>query len=111
MIDTSKPKPFAKKILEYFKLDHYFLFIGDATLDGNRSTKTDVIRYVLESNQIKDLSRVRMIGDRKHDIEGARNSGISSIGVLYGYGDKAELESAGADYIVADIKELTRLLS
>lgn len=111
MIATSKPEPFAKQILEHFKLDHYFSFIGGATLDGTRSTKTDVIKYVLESNQITDLSSVIMIGDRKHDIIGARNNGIASIGVLYGYGNKAELENAGADYIVADINELTRLLS
>lgn len=111
MIATSKPEPFAKKILEYFKLDHYFSFVGGATLDSSRSTKTDVIRYVLESNQIKDLSRVIMIGDRKHDIEGAKNNGIASIGVLYGYGNKAELQKAKADYIVTDINELTRLLS
>jgi len=111
MIATSKPEPFAKQILEHFKLDHYFSFIGGATLDGTRSTKTDVIKYVLESNQITDLSSVIMVGDRKHDIIGARNNGIASIGVLYGYGNKAELENAGADYIVADINELTRLLS
>jgi len=111
MIATSKPETFAKQILEHFKLDHYFSFIGGATLDGIRSTKTDVIKYVLESNQITDLSGAIMIGDRKHDIIGAKNNGISSIGVLYGYGDKAELEKAEADYIVADIKELTSMLS
>lgn len=110
MLATSKPEPFAKQILEHFKLDHYFSFIGGATLDGTRSTKTDVIRYVLETNHITDLSDTIMIGDRKHDIEGAKNNGIASIGVLYGYGDKAELEKAGADYIVADINELTTII-
>lgn len=110
MLATSKPEPFAKRILEHFKLDHYFSFVGGATLDGTRSTKTDVIRYVLKTNQITDLSRVIMIGDRKHDIIGAKNNGITSIGVLYGYGDKTELQRAGADYIVADINELTTII-
>lgn len=110
MLATSKPEPFAKLILEHFKLEHYFSFVGGATLDGTRSTKTDVIKYVLKTNQITDSSRVIMIGDRKHDIIGAKNNGITSIGVLYGYGDKAELENAGADFIAADINELTTIL-
>jgi len=110
MIATSKPETFAKQILEHFKLDHYFSFVGGATLDGSRSTKTDVIRYVLESKQITDLSAAIMIGDRKHDIEGAKNNGISSIGVLYGYGDKAELEKAEADFIVESIDGLKSIL-
>ncbi len=111
MLATSKPEPFAKKILEHFKLDHYFSFVGGATLDGTRSTKTEVIKHVIESNHITELAQVIMIGDRKHDIEGARNNGIVSIGVLYGYGDKAELKSAGADFIVENITKLNLLLS
>lgn len=111
LLATSKPEPFAKQILEHFNLTHYFSFIGGATLDGKRSTKTDVIRYVLKTNQITEPTRAVMIGDRKHDIEGARNNGITSIGVLYGYGSEAELRKAGADYLAANIQELTRLLS
>jgi Predicted phosphatases len=111
MLATSKPEPFAKKILEHFKLDHYFSFVGGATLDDTRSTKTDVIKHVIESNHITELAQVIMIGDRKHDIEGAKNNDIASIGVLYGYGDKAELINAGADFIVEDITKLNLLLS
>ena len=80
------------------------------SLDGSRSTKTDVIKYVLSTNKITDLSRVIMIGDRKHDIEGAKNNGISSVGVLYGYGSRTELEHAGADFIVEDVDGLKSLL-
>lgn len=110
MLATSKPEPFAKRILDHFKLTHYFTFIGGSTLDGSRSTKTDVIKYVLSTNKVTDLSRVIMIGDRKHDIEGAKNNGISSVGVLYGYGSRTELEHAGADFIVEDVKGLKSLL-
>ena len=64
----------------------------------------------MQSNNLTDLSSVVMIGDRKHDIIGAKENQLDSIGVLYGYGDRAELSAAGADYIVTDIAELRRQL-
>ena len=110
LLATSKPEPFAKQILSYFGLDSYFTFIGGSTMDGSRSSKTDVISYVLSANHVDDLSAVVMIGDRKHDIIGAENNGIDSIGVLYGFGDEAELRKAGATYIAANLRELSTLL-
>ncbi len=110
LLATSKPEPFAKQILSYFGLDSYFTFIGGSTMDGSRSTKTDVISYVLSANHVDDLSAVVMIGDRRHDIIGAENNGIDSIGVLYGFGDEAELRKAGATYIAANLRELSTLL-
>ena len=110
LLATSKPEPFAKQILSYFGLDSYFTFIGGSTMDGSRSTKTDVISYVLSANHVDDLSAVVMIGDRKHDIIGAENNGIDSIGVLYGFGDEAELRKAGATYIAANLRELSTML-
>lgn len=110
MMATSKPDVLAKRILEHFHLDNYFLFVGGSGMDGSRYTKADVIEYVLNENGITDLSEVVMIGDRKHDIIGAKTVGIDSIGVLYGYGDREELTAAGADYIVEDIGGLGRLL-
>ena len=77
-------------------------------LDGGRNTKAEVIAYALECCEIKDRSRVLMIGDRKHDVEGAREEGISSLGVLYGFGDREELEAAGADYIVGLPEEILK---
>ena len=73
-------------------------------------TKGDVIRHVLESNNLTDHPSVVMIGDRKHDIIGAKENRLDSIGVLYGYGDREELSQAGADYIVEDIAGLRNLL-
>ena len=109
MLATSKPEIFARQILDYFNLSHYFSFIGGATLDGKRSTKTDVIRYVLKSNKIDNPSDVIMIGDRKHDIEGAQANNIQSIGVLYGYGSEKELYEAGANIIVASVTHLQNI--
>ena len=57
-----------------------------------------------------DKSTVLMIGDREHDIIGAKKNGIDSLGVLYGYGSREELEAAGADYIAATVEELTESL-
>lgn len=65
---------------------------------------------MLENNNIRNLSKVVMVGDRKHDIIGARNTGIDCIGVLYGYGDREELTQAGAKRIVASVEELKQAL-
>lgn len=110
ILATSKPEVFAKRILDYFELSSYFSFVAGSGLDGSLHTKTDVINHILRSNDIKDLSTVVMIGDRKHDIIGANNVGIDSVGVLYGFGDYKELSEAGATYIVKDIAELRNLL-
>lgn len=110
ILATSKPEIFARRILDYFELSSYFSFVAGSGLDGSLHTKTDVINYILQSNNITDLSSVVMIGDRKHDIIGAKNVGIDSIGVLYGFGDYEELAQAGATYIVKDMAELRNLL-
>ena len=105
-VATSKPELFSKQILEHFRLAEYFDFIGGANMDETRVRKGDVIRYVLEENQITELDKVVMIGDREHDIIGAKENSLESIGVLYGYGDREELSAAGADVIVETIREL-----
>ena len=69
-------------------------------MDESRNKKADVIRYALESCHIGDKSSAIMIGDRENDISGAKENGLDSLGVLYGYGSREELESAGATYIV-----------
>ena len=81
MVATSKPEVFARKILDHFQLAAYFSFVGGATLDGVRSTKEEVINYVLKTNEVVSLSEVIMVGDRKFDILGAKHAGVSSVGV------------------------------
>lgn len=109
-VATSKPELFAKKILEHFQMAEYFTFIGGASMDETRVKKGDVIGYVLEENQITDLSQVVMVGDREHDVIGAKEAGIESVGVLYGYGSREELEEAGANEIVSTVEALRNLL-
>lgn len=110
LLATSKPEVFAKKIMEHFGLDGYFDNITGAELDGSRVEKADVIRCALSRANITDCSSVVMVGDRKFDIEGAHEVGIDAIGVLYGYGSRQELETAGAAAIVETVEELRRYL-
>lgn len=109
-VASSKPEVFVRKILEHFRLDSYFTFMGGADLEEIRVKKADVIRYVLMENNITDLNRAVMIGDRKHDVLGAREIGIACIGVLYGYGGMQELKDAGADAIAESIFDLQNFL-
>lgn len=110
MTATSKPEVAARRIADHFNLTRFFTFIGGATLDDSRVHKGDVIRYVLETNHIGDLSAVMMVGDRENDIRGARQNGLESIGVLYGYGDRRELEAAGADHIAECAEDIAKYL-
>ena len=109
IVATSKPAVFAKQILEHFGLSDYFSFVGGSELDGTRKRKAEVIGYILETCEIKPQDAI-MIGDRKHDIEGAKLCGLESVGVLYGYGSEEELSKAGADHIIKDVKLLEEYL-
>lgn len=110
IVATSKPEVFAKQILEHFGVDQYFTYIAGSNLDGTRVNKDEVIRYALESCKITDLSNAIMIGDREHDIIGAKKVGIDSMGVLFGYGSRKELEKAGAKFIAATVEEIGQVL-
>lgn len=106
VLATSKPQEFAEIILKHFQIDRYFDVVAGATMDGTRSKKTDVILYALAACGVEDKSQVVMVGDREHDIIGAKNAGLDSIGVLCGYGDREELETAGATHVVEKIEDV-----
>lgn len=99
ILATSKPQEFAEKILDTFDLTQFFDYIAGATFDASRSTKAAVIRYALEQAGITDVSTTVMVGDREHDVLGARENGLGCIGVLFGYGSREELERAGARHL------------
>lgn len=109
-VATSKPTVFAERIIDYFTLNQYFELIFGSHLDGGRTKKSEVIEAVLKALEIRNLKEVVMIGDRKHDIIGAKQVRIDSIGVEYGYGSYEELNNAGADFVVGDVSELRKLL-
>ena len=107
---TSKPTFFAEKILNYFKLDHFFTTIAGSNLDGTRVEKQEVIAHVLNENNKIQIEETVMVGDRKHDIYGAKAWKLDSIGVTYGYGSFSELQEAGSTIIVNSITELMKNL-
>ena len=111
---TSKPEIFAAQILEHFDLAKYFTAICGATLDETRNKKSAVIRYALETLGVPKNeygNRVLMIGDRLHDVEGAREHGIPTLGVLWGYGSREELTEAGADRIAEKMNDLADIVN
>ena len=106
-VATSKVDYAAVNILQHFSLDHFFDVIAGSDETGElRGTKALVIEHALAELRMCDGSSIVMIGDREHDILGAKEHGLPGIGVLYGYGDLAELESAGAVAIVSDVADL-----
>ncbi len=107
-VATSKPSVFARRIVEHFNLDGYFLEVFGSELDGTRSHKAELLRFALNETSTKE--RAVMIGDREHDILGAKENQMKSIGVTYGYGSLLELTSAGADLIVRSPDELLAVL-
>ncbi len=108
---TSKPEYSATRILQHFELDQYFEFIGAAALDGTRDSKSLVIKHTLENTNTSPTSHnMIMIGDRRHDVHGAREHGIDTIGVLWGYGDAIELEDAGVTDLATNTENLKNLL-
>ncbi len=108
IIATSKPEEYTIKILKHFDLYKYFDFIAGATMDGSRGEKADVIRYALEISGIENKSEAIMIGDRNYDILGAKENGLDSIGVLFGFGDYEELTKAGANYIAESVEDIAK---
>lgn len=110
ILATSKPEIFAHEILKHFGIFTYFDFAAGATLDSTRSRKADVIAYALDSMGITDKSLCLMVGDRAQDINGARENGIDSLGVLFGYGDRAELENANATYIAESVSDILKFI-
>lgn len=110
ILATSKPEVFAKRILKHFELSQYFFTVTGSLLDNTRTDKHEVIESALLAAGISDRLHTVMVGDRMHDIIGAKKSFLPSVGVTYGYGSRAELDKAGADIIVESVSELTALL-
>ena len=108
-IGSSKPEKYIRQILENEKLADLFEYISGATLDGSIETKEQVLTQLFE-NATLDKSTAVMIGDRYHDIEGARAVGLPCIAVLYGFGGKEEFLAHGADYIVAGAEEILKII-
>ena len=108
-IATSKPEKFAVQIAKHFDFYRFFKAVRGIPLDREGMTKGEVIAGVIREFSL-DRAQTVMVGDRSYDIMGAAENGIDSIGVLYGYGDRDELEGANAGYIADSINQLTNCL-
>ncbi len=104
-VATSKPRIFAKRIIDHFGLTGHFEYVFGSELDGTRVNKSELLAYAIDNTGV-DASQALMIGDRSHDMVGARNNGIRGIGVLYGYGSEQELVEAGASHLCASPRAL-----
>lgn len=107
-VATSKPEDMSLEILNKFELAGYFDLICGATLDGSRSRKADVIAYLLK--QVGSLENIIMVGDTKFDVLGAKEHGIPTIGVDWGYGSREEMLAAGAAAIAEAPEELIKIV-
>lgn len=108
---TSKPDFSATRIIEHFGLADHFAFIGAANLEGTRDSKALVVGHTLEQLDANAAThRILMVGDRHHDVHGAREHGIDTIGVLWGYGDAEELTDAGARQLAETPTQLHGIL-
>jgi phosphoglycolate phosphatase len=97
-VATSKPHVFAERIIDHFGLRDHFEHVFGSELDGTRVDKSHLLEYALKQASV-DPAKTLMIGDRSHDMVGAKNNGMKGIGVLYGYGSRDELLEAGAHHV------------
>ena len=104
-VATSKPEVFACRIPEHFGLRDFFEIIVGSELSGARTRKGEVIMEALRRLGT-DAAHAVMVGDRMHDVLGAHEAGLFSIGVLFGYGSQQELTQAGADWICPSVRDL-----
>ncbi len=102
---TSKPTVFAERIVEHFDIARHFAAVFGPDLDGSRAEKATLIAHVLANTGISAEDAL-MIGDRKHDVLGAKANGVAAAGVLWGYGSRDELLAAGADHIYERVEDL-----
>lgn len=104
-IATSKPWEFAREIARHFAFDQHFKMIYGSELDGMRTNKVELIRHLLDEEGL-DPAHTLMIGDRKHDLIGARSNGLQSVAVGYGFGSREELMAEAPAFHFASLAEM-----
>ena len=108
---TAKPEPTARRIVEHFGLADRFAAVAGATYEPGRRTKAEVIAHALGELGVSAGRHVVMVGDRDHDVLAARELGLASIGVGWGYGSRAELTGAGVDVVAAQPADVVALVT
>jgi phosphoglycolate phosphatase len=108
-VATSKPHVFAKRIIDHFGLNSYFEHVFGSELDGTHVHKNDLLAHALRQTGA-DPAQALMIGDRSHDVAGAKANGMDAIGVTYGYGSREELIGAGVRHLCASPRAVLELI-
>ncbi|MNQ17360.1 5'-nucleotidase [compost metagenome] len=106
-IATSKPRVFAVEIARHFDFARHFKVIYGSELDGTRTDKVELIGHLLAQENLA-ASNTLMIGDRKHDLIGARRNGLAAAAVGYGFGSREELQAEAPTYHFQTLAELHR---
>ncbi len=109
LVATSKPELYARRIFDCFNMTDVFDVIAGSDMAERRAKKAQVIAYALDQAGLADPTQAIMIGDRSFDVIGAKTAELPCVGVLFGYGDRDELEQAGAAHIVKTVNELHSL--
>lgn len=102
-IATAKPEIYMFRIIKHFNLEQYFEFSAGSDLEETRSHKDQVIDFVVKSQHLEEelkAGKILMIGDRKHDIEGAQKNSMKCCAVNWGYGSAEEFKAYGADIVI-----------
>lgn len=108
-VASSKPENFVNQVLDYFDLAGYFDVIVGSEMNGSRTQKVQVIEETLKRLRLAEhRDQVLMVGDKEHDVFGAREAGVQCVAVSYGYGTMEELEAAKPLRIVDSAEELLR---
>ena len=108
-VATTKPTPYARRIIEHHRLDHIFEMVIGSEFNGLRSSKDELIKYVIESSG-DDTTYCLVIGDRESDVLAAKRANIDSVGVLYGYGTRPEIMSSEPTFVADNVQQLADLL-
>ncbi len=106
---TSKPKVFARQILDYFKITPFFHTVYGSELDGRLSDKGTLIAYIIDQEGL-DSTATLMVGDRVYDIEGGKENKVMTAAVAYGYGMQDEIDAANPDVVFETIEDLTKTM-
>jgi phosphoglycolate phosphatase len=109
-VATSKPTVFARRIVEYFGIGHFFADVVGSNLDGTRCAKAEIIEHIMAALPRVSKKKVVMVGDREYDVIGAHANNIASIAVTYGYGTADELEKALPGSMAQSVEQLGKLL-
>lgn len=108
-VASSKPIKFLNQIIGYLDFEKYFDVVAGDEIETSHKSKSEIVAEAIKRLNAKK-EKTLMVGDRCFDIEGAKNSGIKSAGVLFGYGSREEFEHAGADFIVESCRELESVI-